>query len=208
MRDIESLFDEQHSEMLASAQELVEVEDIAVKHERCRVPAIKSLKRRTKVFRTPAFKAKLISIWDLEKVKLMSPEERQKWLDKHGCPWNTFRKWLKHIEKWISRFIEKNRLHSKQKKGLFVEQQEELVRKITAKRARGLPVTSLWCRITMRNLVHEFGDESGAKTFKASCQWFNSFRKRWGFTFQEKTNVKKSSVEARLPYVRKFHQYL
>ena len=117
---------------------------------------MKSLKRKTKVFRTPAFKAKLISIWDLEKVILMSSEERQKWLDKHGCPWNTFRIWLKHREKWISRSRKKStksarQIHSKQKKGLFVEQQEELVRRITAKRARGLPVTGLWCRITMRN---------------------------------------------------------
>ena len=57
-------------------------------------------------------------------------------------------------------------------------------------------------------LVRERGDEQGAKNFKASAQWYSSFRKRWGFTFQEKTNVKKSSLEARLPYVRKFHQYL
>ena len=42
MGDIESLFVEQHSEMFASVQKLVEVEDIAVKHERCRVPAIKN----------------------------------------------------------------------------------------------------------------------------------------------------------------------
>ena len=62
----------------------------------------------------------------------------------------------------------------------------------------------------MGNLINELGDESRTKTFKASCQWFNYFRKRWGlgFTFPEKTNVKKTSVEARLPYVRKFHQYL
>ena len=60
----------------------------------------------------------------------------------------------------------------------------------------------------MRKLVHELGDENGAKTFKASWQLVNSFRKRWGFSFQEKTNVKKASVEARLPYVRKFHPYL
>ena len=99
-------------------------------------------------------------------------------------------------------------IHNNQKKGLFAKEQKELVRRITAKRARGLPVTGLWCRITMRKLVRERGDEQGAKNFKASAQWFNSFRKRWGFTFQEKTNVKKSSVEARLPYVRKFHQYL
>ena len=71
-----------------------------------------------------------------------------------------------------------------------------------------MPVTGLWYRITMRKLVRERGDEQGAKDFKASWQWFLSFRKRWGFTFQEETNVKKSSVEARLPYVRKFHQYI
>ena len=49
---------------------------------------------------------------------------------------------------------------------------------------------------------------TGAKNFKASWQWFIAFRKRWGFTFQEKTNVKKYSVQTRLPYVKKFHQYL
>jgi len=172
---------------------------------------MKSLKRKTKVFRTPAFKAKLISIWDLEKVKLIIPKDRQKWLDKHGCPWNTFRKWLKYREKWISRLRKKStknarQIHSKQKKGLFVEQQEELVRKITAKRTRGLPVTTLWCRITMRNLVHEFGDESGAKTFKASCQTL--LEKGGDLFFKKRLNVKKTSLEARLPYVRKFHQYL
>ena len=80
--------------------------------------------------------------------------------------------------------------------------------KITAKRARGLRVSGLWCRITMKRLVHETGDDN-AKNFKASAQWFQRFRRRWGFTFQEKTNVKKKkSVQQRLPYVRKHHQYL
>ena len=63
----------------------------------------------------------------------------------------------------------------------------------------------------MRKLVRERGDEQGSKDFKASAQWFNSFRKRWGFTFQEKTNVKKASVESRLPHVKKsisiFYRY-
>ena len=60
----------------------------------------------------------------------------------------------------------------------------------------------------MRKLVRERGDDEGAEKFKASSQWMDAFRKRWGFSFQEKTNVKKKSVHARLPYVRKFHQYL
>ena len=93
-------------------------------------------------------------------------------------------------------------------KGLFYKQQEELVRRITAKRARGLTVTGTWCRIKMRKLVAELGDAPGAKNYKASPQWFNSFRKRWGFSFQEKTNVKKKSVSERLPYVRKHQQCL
>ena len=99
-------------------------------------------------------------------------------------------------------------MHTKQKRGLFPEEQKELVRRITAKRARGLPVTALWCRIIMRKLVRERGNEQRSENFKASAQWFDSFRKRWGFTFQEKTNVKKSSVKARLPDVKKFHQYI
>ena len=60
----------------------------------------------------------------------------------------------------------------------------------------------------MRKLVRELGDENGAQSFKASSHRFFSFRKSWGFTFQEKTNVKKASVQARLPYVRKLHQYI
>ena len=60
----------------------------------------------------------------------------------------------------------------------------------------------------MRKLVGELGDVPGAKRFKASSQWFHGFRRRWGFTFQEKTNVKKKSVSERLPYVRKYHQYV
>ena len=113
---------------------------------------------------------------------------------------------MKDRNKWISRAKKAatksaRQIHNNQKKGLFLKEQ-------IANRARGLPVTGLWCRITMRKLVRERGDEQGSKDFKASAQWFNSFRKRWGFTFQEKTNVKKASVESRLPYVKKIHQYL
>ena len=60
----------------------------------------------------------------------------------------------------------------------------------------------------MKKLVADLGDEPGVKDFKASAKWFDSFRKRWGFSFQEKTNVKKKSVSERLTYVRKHHQYL
>ena len=35
-------------------------------------------------------------------------------------------------------------------------------------------------------LVAELGDASGAKGFKASSKWFDTFRKRWGFSFKEK----------------------
>ena len=99
-------------------------------------------------------------------------------------------------------------MHTRQKKGYFFKQQEELVRRISAKRARGLPVTGIWCRITMRKLVAELGDAPGAKGFKASSQWFETYRKRWDSSFQEKTNVKKKSVRERLPYVMKYHQYV
>jgi len=120
---------------------------------------------------------------------------------------------LRQREKWEVRASSratsgKRQTHDKQKKGFFVEQQKELVRRILAKRARGLPVSGIWCRITMRNLVKSSGDSASAKTFKASERWFQKFRKRWGFSFQEKTNVKKKSVQQRLPYVRQFHQYL
>ena len=134
-------------------------------------------------------------------------------MDKHACSWHTFRKWLKNkdkltasAKKFKTKWLRQN--HLKQKRGAFFQQQEELVRRITAKRARGLPVSGTWCRVTMKKLVRELGDAPGAKTFKASCQWFHTFRRRWGFSFQEKTNVKKKSVQARLPYVRKHHQYV
>ena len=94
----------------------------------------------------------------------------------------------------------------KTKKGRFLEQQKMLAGKITAKRARGLKVTALWCRITMKKLVHGIRDDD--KKNQASTQWFQRFQRRWGFTFQEKTNVKRKSVQQRLPYVRKHHQYL
>ena len=56
-------------------------------------------------------------------------------------------------------------------------------------------------------LVAELGDAPGAKGFKASSKWFDNFRKRWGFSFQEKTNVMKKSVRERLPYVKKYHLF-
>ena len=75
------------------------VEEVRVKEERCRSPVWQIPKRTTKVFRTPLLKAKLILQWDSEGVEFMRPEERQEWLDKQDCPWNTFRKWLKDRNK-------------------------------------------------------------------------------------------------------------
>ena len=170
------------------------------------------VRRSSKVFRTPVAKARLLSMWESEKVGLARPVERQAWLDKHGCPWHTFRNWLRSKDKLLAASKTSSKLsrmvHTKQKRGIFYKQQEELVRRIMAKRARGLPVSGTWCRVTMRKLVGELGDVPGAKRFKASSQWFHGFRRRWGFTFQEKTNVKKKSVSERLPYVRKYHQYV
>ena len=110
---------------------MVFIEEQCVKHKRCRIPALTNLKRKTKVFRTPDFKAKLISLWDSEGVELMKPIERQHWLDKQGCSWHTFRKWLKDRNKWKSRAKRATtkrarQIHTKQKKGLF-----------NTKRARG-----------------------------------------------------------------------
>ena len=102
----------------------------------------------------------------------------------------------------------KRQTHHGQKRGLFIPQQKELVRRISAKRARGLPVSGMWCRVTMRKLVKEIDGRPDTEPFRASCTWFNKFKKRWGFSFQQKTNVKKKTVAARLPYVRKYHQYL
>ena len=39
-------------------------------------------------------------------------------------------------------------------------------------------------------------------------QVFLEYRRRWGLSFQEKTNVKRKSVAARLPNVKKHHQYI
>ena len=75
------------------------VEEVRVKEERCHSHVRQIPKRTTKVFRTPLLKAKLILQWDSEGVEFMRPEERQEWLDKQGCPWNTFRKWLKDRKK-------------------------------------------------------------------------------------------------------------
>ena len=60
----------------------------------------------------------------------------------------------------------------------------------------------------MRKMVADLGDAPGAKNFKAFSQWFHAFRKKWGFSFQTKTAVKKKSLRDRLPYVRKYHQHL
>ena len=170
------------------------------------------IKCPTKVFRTPSAVMSLLSKWESDKVAVASPAERRRWLRKNGCNWNTFRRWLKDKDLWKAkskdgRASRRRQTHEKQKKGRFVEQQKMLAGKIRAKRARGLKITALWCRITMTKLVHESGDDDDEK-FQASTQWFQRFRRRWGFTFQEKTNVKRKSVQQRLPYVRKHHQYL
>ena len=158
-------------------------------------------------------KVKLFTLWESNEMSTTRPEEREAWFTKHNVPYHTFRKWLKKRVTLVAkskRFSTKwkRQDHTQQRKGIFYKKQEELVRRITAKRARGLPVSGTWCRIIMRNLVADLGDVAGAKDFKASSKCYNAFRKRWGFSFQEKTNVKKKSVIERLHYERKHHQYL
>ena len=61
--------------------------------------AKKGVPQGSKHFRTPLVITKLIGRYYSEGINTISPRERSKWLDLHGCKWNTFRRWLKDYEK-------------------------------------------------------------------------------------------------------------
>jgi len=67
-------------------------------------------------------------------------------------------------------------------------------------------VKGIWLTGKMRELL-EKDKPPKYNTFKGSDHWIANFVRRWGISNQRQTNKKAKSVEARLPQVRRFHQY-
>lgn len=76
-----------------------------------------------------------------------------------------------------------------------------LHREFLAARSAGRPVSGLWLRTRMRQLVN-------SPDFKASAGWLRGFCRRYNLSFRKKTNGKSKSLAERLPQIRQWHRSL
>lgn len=81
---------------------------------------------------------------------------------------------------------------------------ESLIRWFTERRAAGV-------RVTGKGLKHEalrLHRENGSQSFKASCGWFASFKRRHNISFRRSTHIAQKSVEITDGLVDKFLRYV
>ena len=151
----------------------------------------------------------------LEYESLEDYGQRLEWLQEHQLTVNNIKTWKRPNNRseimkagsWKSKTEKTSDSHrEKRKVGLFPEQQKTLYNMYRVRRAEGLTVKGIWLTGKMRELL-EKDKPPKYNTFKGSDHWIANFVRRWGISNQRQTNKKAKSVEARLPQVRRFHQY-
>jgi hypothetical protein len=87
----------------------------------------------------------------------------------------------------------------------FAAAEAEVHATFREKRAKGLPVTAHFLRITMKKKVKEHYGSEAAESFKASACWLANFTQYFGMSLRRKTNQKHLSVEERMPKCQRWH---
>ena len=135
------------------------------------------------------------------------------WLEEKNVEWNTFKNWLQSRDTIFeelgntTKYQKTTSSHrEKQKQGKFTQQQRKLFNLFRVRRVQRLPVSGVWLTSKMKKLL-ERDKPPKHEHFKGSNRWLMNFNRRFGLSSQQKTNKKSKSVEARLPKVKRFHQY-
>lgn len=91
---------------------------------------------------------------------------------------------------------------------VFHVAEEELYKLFKQRRSRGLRISERWFVINMRKLIRQhYGDEMADK-FKGSYGWVGRFASRYNLSLRRGNNHKNSSVEERLPKIKRWHARL
>ena len=121
----------------------------------------------------------------------------------------TRHQWLKKYPAWRKLpQSEKKRTRSKYiRKGKYHDQEEELYKLFTERRARKHRVTGRWIIATMKHLMREnLPDVNTNNKFK--FKWLQAFCKRYRISWQKRTNKKNKGVMERLNKCKRYHWWL
>ena len=87
----------------------------------------------------------------------------------------------------------------------FPEAEQQLYDLFMARRKRKLKVSTLWVTVTYRKLLRDiYPDNPKAGAFHPSYRWAQRWANRHNLSKRRRSNLKKKSVEERLPQIRRF----
>ena len=92
--------------------------------------------------------------------------------------------------------------------GVFPLAEAELYAQFKVRRSKGLRVLERWLVINMRKLIRKYYGDEMADKFKGSYGWVGKYAARHDISLRRRTNHKNTSVEERLPIIKRWHARL
>ena len=92
-------------------------------------------------------------------------------------------------------------------KGRYHDQEEELYKLFTERRAHKYRVTGRWIKATMKHLIRENLPDVDTNN-KFTDKWLQNFCKRFRISWQRRTNKKNKGVMERLNTAKRYHWWV
>lgn len=83
---------------------------------------------------------------------------------------------------------------------------ERVVVEFKLRRAKGCKISKLWLKKEMKEKVEACYGKEAAQKFKASVNWFQSFKKRHNIAFRRRSNKKTSAASDGKETIQCFHR--
>ena len=109
------------------------------------------------------------------------------------------------LVEFSSRAARRTTLHPGQRRRTFAAAETEVHAIYKEKRAKGLPVSAQFLRITMKRTMLKHYGEAATNLFRASGRWLTSFTRQYNMSLRRRSNKKHLSVEERMPKCQRWH---
>jgi len=117
---------------------------------------------------------------------------------------NRVREWCKNKDSLIAWKKTRKRAPGAGRPVRFADIEQNLIRWFFERREQGVRVTGK----ALKNEALRLHKENGSQSFKASCGWFRSFKKRHNISFRRTTHIAQKSVEITDGLVDKFLRFV
>ena len=185
------------------AKEAEEVEDEIPEKDVQQEAKTKKLREILQQF-TIYKKIRIVESWKNEKKM-----KKREWCQKNNLNKRVLNRWIRNYPNWKKLPLsEKRRTRKKYiQKGKYHDQEVELYKLFTQRRAHKHRVTGRWIRATMKHLIREsLPDVDTNNKFKEP--WLRAFCKRFRISWQKRTNKKNKGVMERLNKCKRYHWWV